>query len=65
MNQLSILVYFTLISLALPESVNDIRTISTLGQQPVVLGGLYTAYHEQFIPGLSIFNSEVRINVNV
>ena len=60
MKQIAILIILIIIVKdSWPGSTNDIRTISTLGQQPIVLGGLYTAYHEKFIPGLSIFNSEV------
>ena len=30
---------------------SDVRTVPTLGHQPVVLGGLYSAVEDEFLPG--------------
>ena len=35
------------------------KTIATLGHQPVILGGLYSAIEEEFLPGLSLWNSDI------
>ena len=34
-----------------------IRTEPTLGRQPIVLGGLYSEFLDEFIPGVSIFST--------
>ena len=36
-------------------NVNGVRNVATFGQEPVVLGGVFSGFTEQFIPGLSIF----------
>ena len=33
------------------EGKSDVRTVPTLGHQPVVLGGLYSAVQDEFLPG--------------
>ena len=33
------------------EEPTDVRTVPTLGHQPVILGGLYSAPEDEFIPG--------------
>ena len=42
----------------LPAAGQDVKTVATLGHQPVILGGLYSAIEEEFLPGLSLWNSE-------
>ena len=34
------------------EGPTDVRTVPTLGHQPVILGGLYSGAEDEFIPGL-------------
>ena len=62
MKKISFLIILSLVNYSKLGAKNDnkIITMPTLGQQPIVLGGLFTAYKDQFIPGLSIFNSEVK-----
>ena len=33
------------------DSNGDVRTVPTLGHQPVMLGGLYSAVEDEFLPG--------------
>ena len=42
----------------MPAAGQDVKTVATLGHQPVILGGLYSAIEEEFLPGLSLWNSE-------
>ena len=43
-------------SFAGDEGDGDVLTVPTLGHQPVVLGGLYSAVEDQFLPGNFILN---------
>ena len=38
------------------EGKSDVRTVPTLGHQPVILGGLYSAVEDEFLPGSFILN---------
>lgn len=53
--------YLALFSLLRPTlaNVNGIRTVATFGQQPIVLGGVFSGFREEFIPGLSIFKANI------
>ena len=37
----------------------DVKTVATLGHQPVILGGLYSAIEDEFLPGLSLWNHRI------
>ena len=60
-------IFFYLIPLdSLTSEVGTIERVPTLGHQPVVLGGFYSAVKNQFIPGLSILPSkEIKDYINV
>ena len=39
------------------SATDKIMEMSTLGQQPIVLGGLYSAVHDEFLPVMKLWSS--------
>ena len=41
------------------QSEGDVRTVPTLGHQTVMLGGLYSAVEDKFLPGQGFKNFSI------
>ena len=37
------------------ERSQPVKTLPTLGHQPVLLGGLYSAVEDEFLPGRTVY----------